>query len=174
MKLPGRAKETLGALAASAALIWLGPGIAQGQADPQVVILGKRISIEYTLTLPDKTKIESNVGETPLIYTQGSRDILATLQAALLGLKVGDTKEITLKPEEAYGAFDPKALLEVKKSLVPENLRAVGKQLVGRDAGGRIQRFKVHEIKEETVILDFNHPLAGKTLVFTVKVVKVE
>ncbi|MFQ5691876.1 MAG: peptidylprolyl isomerase [Nitrospinota bacterium] len=175
MEQLGRAAGILSLLGALA-IGPLGPGAgtAKAQTAPKVVVLGKRVSIEYTLVLPDKTKVDSNVGEAPLTYTQGSDEILPRLQAALLGLKEGESKEVTLKPEEAYGAVDPKAFLEVKKALIPENLREQGKQLVGRDPSGRLQRFRVHEIKEETIVLDFNHPLAGKTLIFTVKVVKVE
>ncbi len=64
--------------------------------------------------------------------------------------------------------------MEVKKTLVPENLREVGKQWVGRDLSGRRRRFRVHEIKANTIVLDMNHPLAGKTLIFGVKVIKIE
>ncbi len=62
----------------------------------------------------------------------------------------------------------------MKKTLAPENLREVGKQWVGRDPPGRRRRFRVHEIKAKTVVLDLNHPLAGKTLIFGVKVIKIE
>jgi FKBP-type peptidyl-prolyl cis-trans isomerase 2 len=139
-----------------------------------VVGVGKKVSIEYTVSREDKTKVESNVGKDPLTYTHGGGNILPGLEAGLVGLKEGDEKTITLKPEEAYGQVNPKAVVEVKKELVPENLREVGKQLVGRGPHGKMQRFKVKEVKDNTIVLDFNHPLAGQTLVFLVKVLKVE
>jgi FKBP-type peptidyl-prolyl cis-trans isomerase 2 len=141
---------------------------------PNVIGVGKKVSIEYTVSHEDKTKIESNVGKDPLTYTHGAGNILPGLEAGLVGLKEGDEKAITLKPKEAYGEVNPKALVEVKKELVPENLREVGKQLVGKGPHGQMRRFKVKEVKEKTIVLDFNHPLAGQTLVFMVKVLKVE
>lgn len=172
MKLSRQVREILPLLVAFVTvLFWLGADNAKAQKS---VILGKRISIEYTVTLPDKTEVESTVGKEPLTYTQGSDQILPALQAAVLGLQEGETKTITLKPGEAYGPVNPEAFLEVEKSLVPEDLREPGKQLVGRDSSGRVRRFRVHEVKEKIIVLDFNHPLAGKTLIFAVKVVKIE
>ncbi|MFQ5913830.1 MAG: peptidylprolyl isomerase [Nitrospinota bacterium] len=147
---------------------------ASAEEGSQAVAIGKRVSIEYSVSLPDKKEVDTNVGREPLTYTQGSADILPAVQAAILGVKLGETKVFTLKPEEAYGAVNSNAFLEVNKSQIPENLREPGKELVGRGPSGTPQRFRVHEVKAETVILDFNHPLAGKTLTFTIKVTKIE
>ncbi len=135
---------------------------------------GKRISIEYTLTLPDNTQVDTNIGGEPLTYIQGGREILPALQQQLLGLEVGESKRVTLSPEEGYGAVDPNAFQEVNKDLIPEDARAVGTPLMARDASGRTHHLRVHEVKESTVVLDFNHPLAGKTLVFDVKILSIE
>ncbi len=151
--------------------LWLVADSAKAQ---EGVAVGKQVSIEYTLTLPDKTEVESNVGEEPLTYTQGSGQLLPALQAAILGLVEGQTKTVTLEPEEAYGPLNPDAFVEVEKALVPEDLQKPGEELVARGPSGKLQRFRVHEIKEELVVLNFNHPLAGKTLTFDVKVVKIE
>lgn len=172
MKLSRRVTESLWLLAPLATVLF---SLCADTAEAQKgVSLGKRVTIEYTVTLSDKTEVETNVGKEPFTYTQGSDQILPALQAAVLGLQEGETKTITLKPEEAYGPVNPEAFLEVEKTLVPENLREPGKQLVGRDSSGRVRRFKVHEVKEKVIVLDFNHPLAGKTLIFAVKVVKIE
>ncbi len=139
------------------------------------VMDGKRVSIEYTLTLPDKTQVDTNVGKEPLTYTQGGQKILpAALQKALMGLKVGETKRVTLSPEEGYGPVDPKAFQEVNKDMIPEEAHKVDAQLTARDPSGRTRPVRVHELKENTVVLDLNHPLAGKTLIFDVKVLNVE
>ncbi len=81
---------------------------------------------------------------------------------------------MTLSPEEGYGAVNPNALQEVNKDLIPEEDRKVGKWVEARDASGRTRRLRVHEVKEDTVVLDLNHLLAGKTLIFDVKVLKIE
>ena len=139
------------------------------------VATGRQVSIEYTLRLSDKTRVDSNVGEPPLTYTQGSGALPPALQAQLVGLTVGDTKTVTLTPEQGYGEVDPNAYHEVEKSLIPEGARKPGSMLTATDpAGGEERVLRVHEVKDETVVLDFNHPLAGKTLVFDVKVVKIE
>jgi len=144
------------------------------EKDTMTVADGNRVSIEYTLTLPDKTPVDTNVGKEPLTYTQGGQEILPGLQKALLGLKEGETKRVTLSPEEGYGPVNPNALQEVNKDLIPEEALKVGTPLVTRDSSGRPRRLRVQEIKEETVVLDFNHPLAGKTLIFDVKVLKIK
>ena len=148
--------------------------LAGEEEDAMTVMDGNRVSIEYTLTLPDKTQVDTNVGKDPLTYTQGGQEILLALQKAILGLKVGETKSVTLSPEEGYGPVDPNALQEVNKDLIPEEARKVGTPLVVEDSSGLSQRLRVHEVKEETVVLDFNHPLAGQTLIFDVKVLKIE
>lgn len=138
------------------------------------VTTGKRVSIHYTLSLPDKTEIESNLGEDPFTYTQGGKDIPAALQDALLGLRVGGTKQVTLSPKEGFGVVNPTAFQEVAKERVPEGARSVGTVLNARDQAGHSYRIRVHQVKTDTVVLDFNHPLAGKTLVFDVKIMNVE
>ncbi len=150
--------------------------VSAGEEEAAMAVMdGKRVSIEYTLTLPDKTQVDTNVGKEPLTYTQGGQKILpAPLQKALMGLKVGETKRVTFSPEEGYGPVDPKAFQEVNKDMLPEEARKVDAQLTAKDPSGRTRPVRVHELKENTVVLDLNHPLAGKTLIFDVKVLKIE
>ena len=139
-----------------------------------VVANGKRISIQYTLRLPDKTLIQTNAGAQPLRYISGYLETLPALQEALLGLKVGETKSVTLPPEKGYGVYDPKAFEEVDISKIPPEARWVGATLDAADPKGRVSHARVQEIREKTAVLNFNHPLAGKTLVFDVKILKIE
>ena len=105
MKLPRRIAGTSPLLVVFVSLLlWV---VADSAKEQEGVADGKQVSIEYTLTLPDKTEVESNVGEEPLTYTQGSEQILPALQAAILGLVEGDTKTVTLEPEKAYGTLKP-------------------------------------------------------------------
>ena len=110
----------------------------------------------------------------PLTYTQGGQDILPALQKALVGLKIGESKQVTLSSEESYGAANPKAFQEVPKTGLPDKAHKVGAPLVVKDRAGRTHHVRVHELKEKTVVLDLNHPLAGQTVIFEVKVLKVE
>lgn len=135
---------------------------------------GSTVQLEYTLKDDAGTVLDSNKGQSPLTYTQGERQIMPGLEKELVGLHAGEEKKVVLKPEEAYGPADPSAQTEVPKNLLPPEALTVGARLLARNAAGEQRPVTVKEIKEETVILDLNHPLAGKTLLFDLKVLGVE
>ena len=134
---------------------------------------GKQVSIEYTLTLDDGTVVDTNVDQSPLVYEQGSGTILPALENALLGMQVDDTCQVTLSPGEGYGELNPEALITVEAGRVPEDARRPGVMLEAQDPSGQRQRIRVAEVRDDEVVLDFNHPLAGKTLNFDVKVLAI-
>lgn len=134
---------------------------------------GMQVSLEYTLTLEDKTVVESNVGREPMTYQHGAHEIVPGLETALAGLAKGEKKRVVVKPDDGYGERDPKAIQEVKKSMIPEQARKVGAQLEAKGPEGESMFPIVTDVKEDTVTLDFNHPLAGKTLIFDVKVLEI-
>jgi len=135
---------------------------------------GKMISLEYTLKGEDKEVIESNKGGDPLVYVHGSNQIIPGLEKGLVGMKEGETKQIEVAPEEGYGKVDETAFLEVPRDNVPEEAQQVGAQLQTTTKDGNVLRPTVSELKEEAVVLNFNHPLAGQTLVFDVKVLDIQ
>lgn len=142
-------------------------------ASPMTVSNGKQVSLEYTLKLDDQSVLDTNVGGEPLKVMQGSHQIIPGVEKALDGMTVGEKKKFTVAPADAYGTVDPEAFQEVDKNLVPSDSRKVGAQLEGKTADGRTVFPRISEVKNETVVLDFNHPLAGKTLYFDVKVLDV-
>ena len=144
------------------------------KAQSMDVSTGKQVSIEYTLTLEDETVVDSNVGAEPLTFIQGSHNIIPGLESALDGMKIGESKQVTVTPEDAYGTVNKDAASEIDKSQIPEDSLKVGAVLQGQNPEGKIIIARVVEIKEETVLLDYNHPLAGKTLNFDVKILAVE
>jgi len=150
-------------------------GFAQTQPTPQTPPIkdGATVHLEYTLTDQAGTVIETNKGKTPLVFTQGSGQIIPGLSKALLGMHEGETKQVTVPPEEAYGQPNPGALREVPRDRVPKDVE-VGSRLVGQTQTGQPIQAIVKEIKEQVVVLDFNHPMAGKTLIFDIKVLTVE
>src|SRR5215831_10137948 len=89
-------------------------------------------------------------------------------------MHAGEEKRVVLKPEEAFGQPDPNAQTEVPKSMLPAESLTVGARLLARNAAGEQRPVTVKEIKDQTVVLDLNHPLAGRTLVFEIKVVGVD
>jgi FKBP-type peptidyl-prolyl cis-trans isomerase SlyD len=146
----------------------------QEGVSPITVSEGKSISMEYTLTLENKEVLDTNVGGEPLTFTQGSHQIIPGLETALDGMKAGDSKQVTIAPEQGYGEVNPQAIQEVPIDQIPPDARKVGVQLQGKDGQGRMVHPTVTEIKEQVVVLDFNHPLAGKTLYFDVKVLDIK
>ena len=134
---------------------------------------GKQVSFEYTLKLDDQSVVDTNVGREPLTYTHGGERLIPGLQKGMEGMAAGETRTVTVSPDEGYGGVDPEAFREVDKKLVPETARKVGAQLQGKTQEGKEVFPRVVELKDEKIVLDFNHPLAGKTLHFDVKVLQV-
>ena len=135
---------------------------------------GRTVAIEYTLKLDDGRTIDSNVGGDPLVFEQGKQQILPALEQSLQGLAADARKAVTLSPEQGYGTVNPQAFQPVPIDLVPADARQVGTQLVVQ--GPQEQSFpaRVHEIKDEEIVLDLNHPLAGETLHFDVLILDVK
>jgi FKBP-type peptidyl-prolyl cis-trans isomerase SlyD len=152
-------------------LVAAAPAMAQSKI---AIEKGSSVKIEYTLKDDKGAVLDTNAGKDALAFTQGSQQIIPGLDKALLGMKVGDTKKVTVKPEDAYGQVDPKAEAEVPKTALPEGAAVVGTRLLARGQDGQPRPVTVKTVKDATVVLDLNHPLAGKTLFFDVKVVSVE
>lgn len=140
---------------------------------PMTVSNGKQVTLEYTLKLDDQSVVDTNVGGEPIKVMQGKHEIVPGLEKALEGMTVGEKKQVIVTPAEAYGTVDPKAFQEVDRKMVPTDAQKVGAQLEGKTSDGRTVYPRISEVKNETVVLDFNHPLAGKTLHFDVKVLDV-
>ncbi|MBI4523274.1 MAG: peptidylprolyl isomerase [Deltaproteobacteria bacterium] len=140
----------------------------------QSVAEGFVVSFEYTLSDEKGTLIESNKGKEPLTYTQGKGQIIPGLEKNLTGMKVNQVKKVRVKPEDAYGSVDPKKFREVPREKIPAEAQKAGSVLVAKTPQGEGVPVRVREVKEKTVILDLNHPLAGKTLMFDIKILKIE
>jgi len=162
---------TLGGL-----ILALGVAQAQPKETPMspAIETGATVRLEYTLKDDAGKVLDSNTGRDPLIYTQGQQQIVPGLEKALQGMRAGEAKQVVVKPEEGYGLVDPAAQTEVPKELLPADALTAGTQLVARGREGETMLVRVKEIKEKTVIIDLNHPLAGKTLHFDIKVLGVE
>jgi FKBP-type peptidyl-prolyl cis-trans isomerase SlyD len=147
---------------------------AQKTKEENVVKNGSVVSLEYTLSDEKGKVIESNKGKEPLKYTQGQNQIVPGLEKEVAGMKVGGQKNVKVKPEDGYGTVNPKAFQEVPKDKIPPDGLKVGSTLTAKSTEGQTMQVRVHEIKENTVVLDLNHPLAGKTLLFDVKVLDIQ
>lgn len=166
------------ALAAAVAVLGAGsPAIlrsAEKVKQENVVKDGSVVSLQYSLSEENGSLIESNKGKDPLKYTHGSKQIVPGLEKELTGMKVGGEKRVKVKPEDAYGLVNSKAFQEVPREQIPANGMKVGATLAAKGPQGQEIPVRIHEIKEKTVVLDLNHPMAGKTLLFDIKILDIQ
>ncbi len=131
------------------------------------------VTIEYTLTV-DGEILDSSEEEGPLEYLQGHGNVIPGLEKALAGVKVGESKKVIVAPADGYGEVEEDAFMDVPMSEFPEGVPLeVGIELEVTDKDGDIMLVRIAEVGEESVKLDTNHPLMGKTLHFEVKVLDV-
>jgi len=128
------------------------------------------VSIEYKGFLEDGSLFDSSNGK-PLTFTVGKHEVIIGLENALKGMKLNEEKTFTVRPEEAYGYYDEKLLAEISKDNFknPETLKPG--MIV---SGPKGEKGIIIAIKDKTIVVDFNHPLAGKTLKFWVKVIEIK
>ncbi len=135
---------------------------------------GTTVIIDYTLSLKNGDVIETTHDEEPVTYVQGTGEIIDGLEQAVAGFEKGTKKDIILPVDQAFGAHDPEALIEIPQtdlppeSLVPETL------IHANGPKGQTINGKVLEVKENTVLVDFNHPLAGQELYCAVHIIDVQ
>lgn len=138
-----------------------------------VVALGKKVKMDYTLTV-DKEQVETSVGKEPLEIIYGDRSIIPGLESAIAGMKVGEERVIDVEAKDAYGDVEPGAIKEFPKSSMPTDpAPQVGMILQAESPEGESFPAMIKEIKGDTVVMDFNHPLAGKKLTFKIKILDV-
>jgi len=135
---------------------------------------GSNVGIEYTLKLDDGQVVDTSEGRETFVYEHGAGQILPALEEALVGLAVGSETHVTLAPEQGYGPVEQELFQAVPVDQIPEAARQKGAQLVSRDQDGNERPLSVHEVRDDAIVLDLNHPLAGQTLHFDVKVVSVD
>ena len=137
---------------------------------------GNTVSVHYRGTLNDGTEFDSSHsrGET-LSFQVGAGQMISGFDAALPGMSVGETKNITLSPDQAYGNLIPEAITDVPKSAFPEGYNFKVDELVhGQNDMGQPVRGTINEVKEDVVTVDFNHPMAGKDLNFEIELVSID
>ena len=129
------------------------------------------VSVDYRLHLGDGKIIDESDPSDPLVYLHGHDEVIPGLEKALEGKKAGDTLKATVSPEDGYGEYDPEAVEEVPREEFPADLELEAGGIVSAtDDEGDDVDFLVKEVRPKTVVVDFNHPLAGKTLHFEVTV----
>src|SRR5215216_3011522 len=129
------------------------------------------VSMEYTLQV-DNEEIDSSKGQDPLQFLVGHGNIISGLEREMIGMKVGESKEVVVQPADAYGEFDEEAFMEVPRTAFPTDIPVEeGSELTVRDDAGQARYARIDAVNGDNVTLNFNHPLAGDELLFNVKVV---
>ena len=135
---------------------------------------GSVVSLEYKLHLGDGVVVDSSEPGDPLVYLHGQGQIVPGLERALEGLEVGVRTQATVAPVDGYGEADPTALQQVPRSAFPAGFEPkVGLELVAQGPDGEPLPFTIRAVMGDNVTVDFNHPLAGRTLHFDVTVTEV-
>jgi peptidylprolyl isomerase len=141
----------------------------------QQVKKGDKVKIHYHGKLEDGTTFDSSAGREPLEFEVGSGMVIAGFDDGVTGMTVGEKKTITIPPHEAYGESNADMIMEFPRERFPEDMEPeVGMQLNMSDNQGNQFPVTIVEVKDEVAILDANHHLAGKTLIFDLELVNIE
>ena len=135
---------------------------------------GDNVSVHYTGKLEDGSVFDTSLaeGREPLTVTLGQGQLIKGFEAGLVDMEVGETKTVEIPANEAYGEYLEYLVQEVPKTQMPGDVE-VGTPLMADTQMGTVQ-FVVKEVSDETVVLDANHPLAGKNLIFDLEVVSID
>lgn len=132
---------------------------------------GVVVSMEYTLRV-DGEVIDSSEGQEALQFLVGHGNIISGLEREMVGMKVGDSKDVIIAPADGYGEYDDEAFIDVPRGEFPKDMPVEeGLELSVRDDEGQSRYARIDSVEADTVRLNFNHPLAGDELHFNVKVV---
>ncbi len=139
-------------------------------SDTQKVDDGKVVSMHYTLHVDGKV-VDSSEGGEPLQFIQGMGHIIPGLEHELYDMEVGQSKNVTVPPQDGYGETDENAFMDVPRESFPTNVPLQkGIELELRDQSGHPVYARIDDISEQNIRLNMNHPLAGKELHFDVKI----
>ena len=136
---------------------------------------GDTVSVHYTGTLEDSTVFDSSRDGNPLSFTIGAGQMITGFDNAVRGMKVGETKTVTLSPEEAYGQYRDDLIVELDRSQFPESMTlTIGQKVPLQNSAGQQFTAVIIAIGTSTVTLDANHELAGKTLIFEIELMSID
>ncbi len=132
---------------------------------------GSVVGLDYKLHLGDGEVVDASAPGEPLSYLHGEGQIVPGLEQALEGMQAGESKQVVVPPSDGYGEHDASGLQEVPRGAFPDGFQPqAGMELTAEGPNGEPVPFVVREVKGDTIVIDLNHPLAGRTLHFDVTV----
>lgn len=135
---------------------------------------GDNVTVHYTGKLTTGEQFDSSTGRDPLGFTVGAGQMIKGFDAALPGMAIGDKKTVTIVAAEAYGETNPEAIIQFPKTNVPADMvLEPGMPLTLTDQNGHPVKVIVVEVQEDVIVLDANHELAAKDLVFDIELVSI-
>ena len=135
---------------------------------------GNTIKVHYTGKLEDGTVFDSSEGREPLEFEVGAGRMIKGFDQGVEGMNLNEEKTITIEAAEAYGDIREDLIIDVPKAQLPPDIKPeVGMELVSQQPDGQQIVVTVKEVKPEAIVIDANHKLAGKDLIFDVKVVEI-
>ncbi|CAI8426472.1 MAG: peptidylprolyl isomerase [Porticoccaceae bacterium] len=136
------------------------------------VELGTKVTLHFALVLEDGDVIDSNFETAPATFTVGDGNLLPGFESTLIGLENGDEREFTIPPEEAFGQHNPQNVQRVDRSNFDQQELEVGAMFSFQNGDGELPGVII-EFEDEEILVDFNHPLAGKNIIFQVKIMDI-
>jgi peptidylprolyl isomerase len=135
---------------------------------------GDTVRVHYTGKLKDGTHFDTSRDKEPMEFQMGQGQLIDGFEKAVADLGVGESCTVTLPPEEAYGEANPEMVQKVPRTMMPDDVELrPGMVLQGKREDGRVNNFTVVSFTDESVVLDANHPLAGKALTFEIELVEI-
>jgi len=138
------------------------------------VKMNDRVALHYTGSFTDGAVFDSSIDQEPFEFTVGQGMVISGLENGIFGMREGESKTLHIPAEEAYGLHTQDLLTVIERSKMPANIDLkIGMTLHARSPDGGAANVIVRDVNDENVTLDFNHPLAGKELIFEVKLIKI-
>jgi len=135
---------------------------------------GDNVKVHYTGKLQEGDIFDSSEGRPPLEFRIGDGKVIAGFEQGVIGMEIGEKKQISISPEEGYGVRNEELVAVIEKTLLPSDVdTSVGQQLQVKQKDGTTIQLVVTAATDDDVTLDANHPLAGKTLLFDVELVEI-
>jgi FKBP-type peptidyl-prolyl cis-trans isomerase 2 len=135
---------------------------------------GDIVRVHYRGFLQDGTVFDSSLEREPFEFTLGQGMVISGFENAIIGMNEGETKRVEIKAEDAYGSYRDDLLMIVERSMLPPNIDPiVGMNLRISSPDGNYKVVTVIDVTENTITLDANHPLAGKDLIFEIKLLEI-